>query len=320
MKIFLLATDVYILKGFKSRGFVPVNFPEDICMMKVNQTKFAVTLTYGKAKAGSPAVNTMSIFLRENGDFRKIYEYQSSFLIKIDCKANKELGFVAVVNALNDTCIRDPEDLVNKASFVLRVKPQEVGDPKVDLFQKFAAKEQNGVSFGAHGRNFYVIFSYNTFAESPLNVCTIFKLRTMTFNAMDELPCQNARVIEIFTVNHDLMVLIGNYKENNGTTNAFSSIMRYDLNQEKFIEHQKILTNAIVEGKYFFLDHQHQRQHFLFIGNSFEINEFGAIDYDVPSMIYKQVNGFFIPMQTISVRHVQSVLPILVSFYFLIFH
>lgn len=283
-------------------------------MFKVNQTKFAVTLTYGKTKAtGTPATNTMSIFLRENGGFRKIHEYQSKYLVKIDCKANKELGFVAVVNSLNDSSIKDPEDLVNQASFVLRVKLEEGADPKVDLFQKFAAKEQNGVTFGAHGRNFYLIFSYNTFAESPLNSCTIYKLGTMTFNPMDELPCQNARVIEIFTVNHNLMVLIGNYKENNGTTNAFSSIMRYDLNQEKFIEHQKIFTNAIVEGKYFFLDHQQQRQHFLFIGNSFELNEFGAIDYDVPSMIYKQVNGFFIPMQAISVRHVQSVLPILVS-------
>jgi hypothetical protein len=111
-----------------------------------------------------------------------------------------------------------------------------------------------------------------------------------------------------------MMVLIGNYRENNGTTNAFSTIMRYDLNERRFVEHQKIFTNAITVGRYFYLDHREKRQHFLFIGNSFEINEFGAINYDVPSIIYKLVNQFFIPMQAMNVKHIQAVQPIVVSY------
>jgi hypothetical protein len=172
---------------------------------------------------------------------------------------------------------------------------------------------QNNVRLWSRGGNLYLVYSYNTDGSSDLNICTVFKLAGTFFNAMGDLACQNARVIEFFTVHHDLMLLIGNYQENNGTTNTFSSIMLYDLDQKAFVEHQRIVTNAISVGKYFYLDHREQRQHFLFIGNSFEVGEFGLINYDVPSMIYKMVNGFFVPMQTINVKHVQAVLPIVVS-------
>lgn len=261
----------------------------------------------------------MAIFLRENKSFTKIREYSSKFLTKIDCKATNDAGFVAVVNTVTENDVEGPGELLTHGSFVYRIRINPSASPTVEVFQRFAFFNQNGVRlYNTHNNNFYVIFSYNTFPSSPLNACTMYKLAAATFRPMDPLPCQNARTIEVFYVDDYLTVLIGNYRGNNGTTNTFSSIMRYDLNQQKFIDSQKILTNAIVVGKYFYLDHQHQRQHFLFIGNSFEINEFGAIDYDVPSMIYKQVNGFFMPMQTISIRHIKAVVPIFVSSEFLI--
>lgn len=316
--LLFLATDVYVLKGFQSRGFIPVNFPQDICMFQINSKIFAAGLSYGRVLNGTlessrKSTNTLSIFIRDDGKFRKIHEYKSKFLTKIDCEATSDAGFIAVVNRITESDFDGPQELFRLGSFVLRIKLDTFGQPIVETFQTIALPDQIGVRLWLRGLNLYLVYSYDTFPTSPLNICAVFKLSGTTFNPMDNLPCQNARTIEFFTVHHDLMVLVGNYRENNGTTNAFSSIMRYDLNLQKFVEHQKIFTNAIAVGKYFFFDHQDQRQHFLFIGNSFEINEFGLINYDVPSMIYKCVNGFFIPMQTINVKQVQAMVPIMVS-------
>ena len=233
-------------------------------------------------------------------------------LVKIDCQATKDKGFVAVVESIPEYEAKNVDSLFEFGSFVISVTLETTGEPKVETFQKFALPNQNGVRMGTYGESIYLVFSYNTNSTSPLNACTIYKLAVKSFNPLDELPCQNTHQIDFFTVNHNLMVFIGNYRENNGTTKTFSSIMRYDLNIRKFTEHQKIFTNAIGVAKYFFLDHQDQRQHFLFVGNTFEINEFGAINYDVPSMIYKYVNGFFIPMQTLNLKQVRAVLPIIV--------
>lgn len=302
------------MKGFESRGFVPVNFPQDICMFKINKVSFAVGLTTGKKNETFGEEMTLLIFVREARKFRKIYEFSSKYLKKIDCEATSDIGFIAVVNAVDGSEVKGAEDLLLKGSFILRVFLTSDDQPIVEVLQKIALPNQNGVRLWSRSQNLYLVYSYDTSATSPLTICTIYKFDESHFNKMDDLPCQNARVIEFFTVNHNIMILIGNYRENNGTTDAFSSIMRYDLNLQRFIEHQKILTNAIAVGRHFFLDHQNERQHFLFIGNTFEINEFGLINYDVPSIIYKFVNGYFIPMQTVQVKQVQAVQPIIVRF------
>lgn len=315
---FFTATDVFILKGFDSRGFVPINFPQDICMFQINRKIFAAGLSYGKvSNETSESIrkpNTISIFVRNDGKFLKIYEYQAISLAKMDCQATKDKGFVAVVNTISENDSKEPDSVLENGSFVISVTLDQYGEPKVETFQKFSLPNQNGVQMGTNGDNTYLVFSYNTNSTSPIKACTIYKLAVTSFNPLDDLPCQNTHQIEFFTVDHNLMVFIGNYRGNNGTTKTFSSILRYDLNLKKFVDHQKIFTNAIGVAKYFFLDHQEQRQHFLFIGNTFEINEFGVVNYDVPSMIYKYVNGFFIPMQTMSFKHVQAVLPIIVSY------
>lgn len=306
-----------MLKGFESRGEVPINFPQDICMFQLKQQTFAVALSFGKNRTTNDVLitaPTMSIFIRKDGKFTKIYSHPASkFLTKIDCSATKEAGYVAFVNTIREFDLK-PEQLSKQGSQVLRITLSASGEPQVEDFQKFARLNQNNVRLWSRESSIYLMFSYNTDASSDLNICTVYKLGETFFDRIDKLPCQNARVIEFFTVHHDLMLLIGNYQGNNGTTNTFSTIMRYDLNQKAFVEHQKISTEAIAVGKYFYLDHRDQRQHFLFVGNSFEVGEFGLINYEVPSMIYKLVNGFFIPMQTINVKHIQAMLPIAVSF------
>ncbi|KAG5674647.1 hypothetical protein PVAND_004601 [Polypedilum vanderplanki] len=305
------ATDVTLLKGFEHRGIVPINFPQDICMFRIHGTSFAVTLSYGKTiNEKEEALNVLTIFKRSNSTFYKIHEYKSKFMTKIDCSSVDNIGYVAILNTINIQMT--PDELLKTASFVYRIKSNALsGETKIDRLQTFAESKQLAVRLWSRDKDLYLVYTYKTNHSSPLQKCTIFKLASNNFNPVDTLPCQNARVIEFFTVNHDLMILVGNYQENNGTTNAFSSIMRYDLSQQQFIEHQKIYTNAITVGKYFFLEREHKRHHFLFIGNSFEINEFGEINYDVLSIIYKYIDGFFIPLQTINVKHVQAVASII---------
>lgn len=277
-------------------------------MFRINEKSFAVGLSFGRQPNTE---NILEIFKRSKGTFHKVMEYKSKYLKKIDCRAVNNIGYIAVVNLIESEM--KPDELLKQGSFVYRIGMSENGEIKIDKLQTFAEFNQLAVRLWSRDKNLYLVYSYNTDANSPIEKCTVFKLTGSNFNAIDSVPCQNARIIEFFTVNHDLMLLIGNYRENNGTTNAFSTILRYDLAQRHFIEHQKLYTNAISVGKYFFLDHENQRQHFLFIGNSYEINEFGVVNYEVLSIIYKLVDGFFIPLQTINVKHVQDVAPVLVS-------
>jgi hypothetical protein len=187
---------------------------------------------------------------------------------------------------------------------------------QVDTMQIFPESNQINVKMWTHNKDLFLIYTYLSDPAAPRDSCAIYKLEDGNFKVIDYLPCQNTRVVEFFSIGHEFFVFLGNYPENNSTSNTFSTIMRYEPSRQKFRRYQKLYTNSITVGKYFFFDFNGQLQHFLFIGNSYEINEFGVITYDAPSVIYKLVNGYFVPLQTIRVTHVKDVVPIVVSFLF----
>lgn len=303
LKIYLFTgIEVEVLQGFEHRGVVPVNFPQDICMFRINETSMAVGLRY--VKNGD---NVLTIYRREKSTFHQVFEFSSKHLTKIDCRAVRNVGYIAVVNSISSA----DESSEIPSSFVYSVKINERNELDIDTMQIFPEPNQINVRLWSRNDDLFLIYTYS--ANTVPSTCTLYKLFGETFNATDFLPCQNSRVVEFFRIRKELFIFIGNYRELNGTTNTFSSIMRFNATTSKFNIHQKLYTNAIRVGKHFYLDYNRQRQHFLFIGNSYELNEFGAINYDVPSIVYKFVNGFFVPLQTINVKHVRDVAPIVSS-------
>lgn len=252
----------------------------------------------------------MNIFWGHEGKFTQIYEETLAFITAIDCLAVDEIGYVAIANRVKNSDVKSPEQLLQVGSFVLKVTMTVEGEPKIEIAQKFARLNHNGVRMWSRGSNLYLVYTFDTFSDSPLNICVIFQMTGSHFNPLDSLPCQNAKVVEFFTVHSQLMMFIGNYKENNGTSNARSLILRYDLSQARFVEHQKVYTRGITAARYFFLDHETHRQHFLLFGNSVEIDDFGGVNTDVQSMIYKYNDGSFSLVQLINIKDIQAIAPI----------
>lgn len=275
-------------------------------MFRINGKSIAVGLSNFKSRE-----NVLTIFQRANMAFHKVMDFQSKYLTKIDCRSTGSVGYVAVLNSMNNT--NNSSEI--PSSFIYRVTMNEEEKLKVVPMQIFPEPYQINVKIYTRDNDLFLIYTYRYDAAAPpRDSCAIYRLEEGAFNIIDYLPCQNSFVVEFFSIGHEFFVFLGNYPESNMTSNTFSTIMRYEPSRRKFRVYQKLYTNSITVGKYFYLDFNNQRQHFLFIGNSYEINEFGMINYDVPSIIYKLVNGFFVPLQTIKVTHVKDVAPIVVNF------
>lgn len=259
----------------------------------------SITATAHHTKGG----NTLEIFRREKiGDG---FEFHSKCLTKIDCRTTGSVGYIAVVNSKNSTS--NPDEI--PASFIYRLTMNEREELHM---QVFAEPNQINVKMWSRDGELFLIYTYNSEGNPKTDKCPIYKLEEGSFAIIDYLPCQNSRIVEFFSIGQEFSVFLGNYPESNLTTNTFSTIMRYEPSKGKFRVHQKLYTNAITVGKYFSFEFNGQQQHFL-IGNSYEINEQGIINYEVPSIVYKLVNGYFVPLQTIKVSHARDVAPIVVS-------
>lgn len=276
-------------------------------MFRINGKSIAVGLSHFKSRE-----NILTIFKRANMAFHKVHEFQSKYLTKIDCRSTGSVGYVAVVNSMKNS--NNSTEI--PSSFIYRLTIDDRDNLKIETMQIFPEPNQINVKMGIRDKDLFLIYTYGTDSSASKDKCAIYRLEEEIFNVIDYLPCQNSRVIEFFSIGQEFFVFLGNYPESNATSNIFSTIMRYEPSKQKFRVHEKLYTNSITVGKYFYLDSGSQRQHFLFIGNSYEINEFGMVNYDVPSIIYKLVNGFFVPLQTIKVSHVKDVAPIVVSFIF----
>lgn len=79
---------------------------------------------------------------------------------------------------------------------------------------------------------------------------------------------------------------------------------------------QKLRTYAAVDAKYFYLEENGEIEHFLVVANSHERrteNGTSTENFEMNSIIYKFVNGYFTPFQTILLYDIKQFLPVLVS-------
>lgn len=293
-----------MLKGFKGRGEVPINFPQDICMFRINGKSIAAGLSHLKSKG-----NTLTIFRRANMAFHKVHEFHSKYLTKIDCATTGSVGYIAVVNSKSSTINTDEIP----ASFIYRLTMDDRDELHIESMQVFPEPNQINVKMWSREKELFLIYTYNSDGTPKTDKCPIYRLEAENFAIIDYLPCQNSRIVEFFSIGQEVFVFLGNYPESNLTTITFSTLMRYEPSNGKFRTYQKLYSNAITVGKYFSFEFNGQQQHFLFIGNSYEINEQGMINYEVSSTVYKLVNGYFVPLQAIKVSHARDVAPIVVS-------
>lgn len=130
---------------------MPINFPRDICLFRIGAKTFAVGLSAGishnesLARSKKNKQQVLTIFVRSSGAFKKIYEYKSQFLTQIDCKATHDAGFIAFVNSMKNEDVNDNNLLLQEGSVVLKVTTIPKEEYKVEIVQKFAIANQNGV-------------------------------------------------------------------------------------------------------------------------------------------------------------------------------
>lgn len=87
---------------------------------------------------------------------------------------------------------------------------------------------------------------------------------------------------------------------------------------QKFDLAQKLQTNAAVDVKYFEIEQINRKpEHFLVMANSKEKLSNASFNYETRSIVYKYVNDYFTPFQTLLLYNVTQFLPVLVSSMFI---
>ncbi|XP_058458977.1 uncharacterized protein LOC131435292 [Malaya genurostris] len=303
------------LKGFRERGYIPVNFPIDICMLKVGKSVFAASINIRKTLEGYANHSIVSFYSwdRDTKIFHKYMEYTAILARKFDCISHASLGFVAVVNYHNNTREKKlplTNQTIDEGSPVFQIMENST----TEIVQKFSQSNQNTVHMWIHGNHVYLTHTYTNLDESVANVCPIYRWSGYHFDAIDELPCYNAIHIEPFTIEQTMFLALANQMNDEAVDeDTFSDLFKFDYEKQKFDFHQKIYIYSVSHMAYIFLDHGDMREHFLITGNSRagKKNKAGKLDYDQHSIMYKYIDGYFVPFQKFELYRVKRFLPVM---------
>lgn len=301
------------LKGFRERGSVPVSFPLDICLLKVGQSIFAASLHLRKSKDTYTNNTIVTFYKRDHGQFHKYMEYMAAQSRYFDCISHASIGFIAVVNYYNNTDNLDSPEThpgYEEGSPVFKIQE----DGTTEIIQKFHQSNQNTVHMWITGNHFYLTHTYTDLNENDDNKCPLYRWTGYHFDVIDELPCYNSINIEPFSIEQTLYIAIANQMNDVSVEeDTFSDIFRFNYEQQKFEFHQKIYIYSVSDIVYFFLELGDVREHFLMTGNSRAGRETGShkLDYDQHSIVYKFVEGYFVPVQKIELHRVKMFLPVM---------
>uniref|UniRef100_A0A182Q8K7 Uncharacterized protein n=1 Tax=Anopheles farauti TaxID=69004 RepID=A0A182Q8K7_9DIPT len=298
------------LKGFRERGHVPVNFPVDICLLRVGKSIFAAALHQSEGSNRTMNATAVSFYRRVKGKFEKYHEHQTATARHFDCVSIAHLGFVAVVN------YHDQElTAFGDGSPVFQIHE----DGRTELVQTFGQPNQNTAHLWVHGKHVYLAHTYINLDAGRSNVCPLFRWSGYYFDVVDHMPCYNTVDIEAFSIEQQLFVAVANQMSPEQGKDTFSDIFLLNPDTQKLVLHQRIYIYAVSDIAYFFFETRDRREHFLITGNSVDAepgkegSEGGRREShhaDHNSIVYKFVDGYFVPFQNVALAGVKRFLPV----------
>ncbi|XP_052901002.1 uncharacterized protein LOC128307276 [Anopheles moucheti] len=299
------------LKGFRERGQVPVNFPVDICLLRVGKSIFAAALHQSETSNRTMNATAVSFYRRVKGKFEKYHEHQTVTARSFDCVSIAHLGFVAVVN------YHDQElNVFAEGSPVFQIHE----DGKTEIVQTFGQPNQHTVHLWVHGKHVYLAHTYINLDDSRSNVCPLYRWAGYYFDVVDHMPCYNSVHIEAFSIEQQMFVAVANQMSAVQGKDTFSDIFLLNPDTQKLVLHQRIYIYSVSDIAYFYFEARERREHFLVTGNSHDVDggkdgsgaSSGGRAHNVEqnSIVYKFVDGYFVPFQNLELTSVKMFLPV----------
>ncbi|XP_037941392.1 uncharacterized protein LOC119674329 [Teleopsis dalmanni] len=286
----------FSFNGFEKVESVPVMFPLDICIMKIEDTKYAAALQIAKG------VRNFVVFRMNNGSYTKIVDLPTPLAIAMDCKTFDDKAYVAL--AFN---ITKSVEYARDASPIYQISGN-----RMRAVQYFATPNLVNIYLRATGNELFLLQSFENSNTAPNQNCPYYKWSGTTFNKMGRIPCSNARHLEPFSIDYESYVAVANYANQHGKTKTYSEIYKFSREKRKFELFQKIKTNGAIDVKYFSVPiNEVKNQHFLVFGNSIGATqtEGGEKDFEANSVFYVLDKGQFIPYQQLLFYAVEKFLP-----------
>ncbi|KAK5643847.1 hypothetical protein RI129_007692 [Pyrocoelia pectoralis] len=291
---------VYILSGIIPAYSIKVQLPKDIHLFPYKSEESEVW--YGAALETAREGDDLVIFKYVDRQFNEISRIPvrngvSLATISID-------GGVCIIVAENNTI----SDKVHNKTQVIKFIPRT---GQLINIQFLDAEYASDVALWREHNEIFMTVATHMKGEYQYEVNQpIYQWFGRHFDQIDYIKTYGARKITPFIIGNSHFLAVANFQNNFGNTNIYSEIFKYNRHWNKFESYQKILTQAAVDVKHFSFETEIGAEHFLIFANLFDKSINGSKNNETSSIVYKYVDGYFIPFQSFNLNAVTEWLPV----------
>ncbi|XP_043201786.1 uncharacterized protein LOC122370346 [Amphibalanus amphitrite] len=154
-------------------------------------------------------------------------------------------------------------------------------------------------------------FESNAYGRANYHVnSSVFKWTDGNF-LRHAVPTHGARDLEPFRMHSHSFLAVANHRNNDGSLNLYSEVLRYSLATGQYRSYQRLPTRGAVRFRHFSWGDGVSAEHFLVVANQADRDSAAdEVDYGVSSVIYKFSQSQFVPFQCIPTVRARDVLPV----------
>ncbi|KAF5285037.1 hypothetical protein FQR65_LT02349 [Abscondita terminalis] len=246
-----------------------------------------------------------------------IYVFKDETFFEITRRSVVNGVKLGLISLLDGVCIIVAENnkgrkKIHEKTKVLHFEPKT---KTLKVIQHLDAEYANDVViWNEHHQVFMVLASSKRNENDSFEMeVPIYQWLGRHFDIVNYITTYGARKITPFIIENSHYLAVANFQNNLGKTNIYSEIFKYNRHLNIFESYQKIMTKAAVDVKYFHFEGDHGKEHFLIFANLFEKDDKGDKNYETYSIVYKYIEGYFIPFQSFKLNGVTEWLPIMGS-------
>ncbi|GJQ87584.1 hypothetical protein Trydic_g17425 [Trypoxylus dichotomus] len=176
-----------------------------------------------------------------------------------------------------------------------------IANNSLKLMQTLKLQELSDIIIWENTNGLFLSITREKENSSYTSTCLVYKWLQRYFDQVShEITTYGSRSITTSSVGSLDFIAIANYQDDEGQTNIYSGIFKYNIDTERYEPHQKLSTNGAMDINFFSVTYNGLEETYLIVANS-KKNE-NHIESVVNSIIYKYVDKYFIPFQSIANR------------------
>ncbi|CAH1984441.1 unnamed protein product [Acanthoscelides obtectus] len=243
------------------------------------------------------------------GTMLKLYKHEGNKFLIMDVKPVVNATKLSSLQINSSTIIVVAENGEPTRQFVDQSSIYQLRSDILETKQKFNESFSEETTIWKTDHDVFMTFVKNS---DRTKINSVYKWMGNHFDVYQNLEATEISKVSAFSFDHSHFLALAGSKRID-SDRIFSEILKYDEELKLYRPFQRIFTYACSDIQHFEVQFGTEEGHYIFAANLYKNDTSGNKSYNTTSVIYKFIEDYFLPFQTVRMNGIKQIEPIMVN-------